>query len=182
MANITRQQAIRVIGLYIVILLALVRFLVYPLHGALAGKKAGLAEQYQSYSLKCRLLGRQEAEHRVKATVVDGTAKTSLSSFVYEKGVGHFDIQADIVDLIGKFTEKKGLVIVNFEFPEPVFGKNVTEIPVVLRLQGKMLDFIEALKIIENGERLLRVKAVEITNRGNDFNYSLTVTAFRVEK
>jgi len=179
MADITRQQAIRVIGLYLVIILALVRFLVYPLHTAVAGKKAGLAEQYESYSLKCRLLERQEAEHGGKAIAVD---KTALSLRVYEKGVGYFDIQADIIDGIRKFTEKKGLIMVNYELPEPVLGKNVSEVPVVLKLQGKMLDFIETLKIIENGKRFLRIKAIDINKSGNDFSYSLTITALRVEK
>jgi len=182
MADITRQQAIRVIGLYLVILLALVRFLVYPLHAAVAGKKAGLAEQYESYALKCRLLERQEAEHGGKAAAVDKTAKTALFPRVYEKGVGYFDIQADIIDRVGKFNEKRGLTIVNYELPEPVLGKNVSEVAVVLKLQGKMVDFIETLKIIENGKRFLRVKAVDINKSGNDFSYSLTITALRVEK
>jgi hypothetical protein len=182
MAKTTRQQAIREMGVYIVIILALVRFLVYPLHGAATAKKADLAEQRQSYSLKSRLLERREAEDRARPVLVDADAKGALFPGVYEKGVGYFDIQADMVDIIVKFTEAKGMVITNFEFPEPVFGKNVTEIPVVLRLQGKMLDFIEILKIIENNERLLKVKAVEINNRGKEYGYSLTITAFRVEK
>ncbi|PIP09104.1 MAG: hypothetical protein COX51_00510, partial [Syntrophobacteraceae bacterium CG23_combo_of_CG06-09_8_20_14_all_50_8] len=101
---------------------------------------------------------------------------------VYQKEVGYFDIQADIVDMIGKFAEKKGLIMTNLEFPEPIPGKNVSEVPVILKLQGKMLDFIETLEIIEKTPRLLIVKGVDISRSGNDFSYSLTITALRVEK
>lgn len=178
MAEIKRQQVIRVFGLYFVIILALVRFLIYPLNTSVAGKKTDFTAQYESYKLKHHLLQRQESEYGSKP-VVD---KTALFPRVYEKRAGYFDIQNDILDEIKKFNENNGLTIVNYELPEPVIGKNISEVFVVLRLQGKMLDFIETLKIIENGMRFFRVKVMDIRRSGKDLSYTLTITALRVEK
>jgi len=173
-----KQQTIRLIGLYIVVILTLLRFLVYPLNAALAGKKAVLAEQYAAYESRKQLFARQAAEHAGKP-VVDNT---SAFARLYDKGDGYFSIQSDIFEGIRKFIEKKGLTIVNYELPEPVAGKNVSEVFVVLKLQGKMFDFIETLRMLEEGKRFLRIKVMDINKSGNDFIYSLTIIALRVEK
>jgi hypothetical protein len=62
-------------------------------------------------------------------------------------------------------------------------GKNISEAPVLIRLEGKILDFIDILKSIEHGDKALWVKSLEINKvAGQDMRYFLTVTAFRVEK
>ena len=71
----------------------------------------------------------------------------------------------------------------DFEILEPAAGKNISEIPVLLRLQGKIIDFIDILKSIEKADKTLSVKSLEINRAaGQDLRYFLTVTAFRVER
>ena len=162
-----KQTMLREIGLYVVILLVILRFLIAPLNTAIAGKKAGLTEQYNSYLLKQRLLARQEVERTAKPA----TNASAIPSGVYAKGTGVFNIQADLIEAIRSGDEKKGLTVVNYELPEPVIGKNVSEVSVVLKLQGKMLDLIETLRAVENGKRLLMVKAIDINKAGNDLQF-----------
>jgi hypothetical protein len=82
-----------------------------------------------------------------------------------------------------KLAEKKGTIVLDFEILEPVVGKNVSEAPVLIRLEGKILDFIDILKSIEQGDKALWVKSLEINKvAGQDMRYFLTVTAFRVEQ
>jgi hypothetical protein len=181
MNEINRRDMIRTIGVYVVIIIALVRFLAYPLHTAVADKKVNLAEQYEAYKLKSHLLTRQQTE-RGGSTAAAAVDTAVLYPLVYEKSVGSFHIQADILDKIKQSIEKKKLTIVSYELPEPVIDKNISEVSVTVRLQGKMLDFMDLLKMLENQKRFLQVKTMEINKSTMDFNYALTITALRVEK
>jgi hypothetical protein len=53
---------------------------------------------------------------------------------------------------------------------------------VIVRFQGKPLDFMETLDMLEKDTMILRIKSMEISKIGNDFKYLLTICAFRVEK
>ena len=178
MADLNRQKALRTVGLYILVVLALARLLVYPMDAAVAAKKVSLAEQYESYKLKYRLSERQKAEH-VSRTNVD---RAALLPHLYDKGTAYSHIQTDILEKVIKFAENKKVTLLNFELPEPATGKNVTEVPVIVRFEGRPLDFMETLEMIEKDTMILKIKSTEITKTGKDFHYSLTIYAFRVEK
>jgi len=178
MADPARQKTIKVIGLYVVIILALARFLIYPLNAAVAGKKTSLVEQYENYKLKYRLVERQKTDQDSRAAV----DKTVLFTQLYEKGVGYSLIQADIIEQVTKFAEKKGMTVLNYEMPEPAIGKNVSEVPVIIRLQMKPLNIIETFEMIKKGKRILRIKSTDISMSGQDLQLSLNLSAFRVEK
>lgn len=172
-----RQKQIRAIGLYLIVLLALVRFLVYPLHAALQERKLILGEQYEGYQLKHRLFERQSQSKGIK-TVVNESA---VLPFLYDKRLSYSYIQADILEQLLKLAEEKGLTVLNFEMMEPIIGKAVSEAPVLIRLSGQSGAFIEVLQAIENGKKARGVKSLEITRTREDLRFSLTLSAFRVE-
>ena len=178
MADLNRKKTLRTVGLYILVILALARFLIYPMNAAVAGKKVSLDEQYESYTLKYRLLERQKGDQSGGAKV----DKTLLFPHLYEKSINYSRIQTDILEKVIKFAEKKKMILYNFEMPEPAIGKNVSEVPVIVRFQGKPLDFMETLEMLEKDTMILRIKSTEISKIGKDFNYLLTICAFRVEK
>jgi len=179
MADLNRQKVFRAVGFYLILLLVLMRFLVYPLNTAVAGRKVNIAEQYENYKLKYRLLERQKGEKQNTRPIVD---KTALFPQVYEKGVGYSHIQADILEEITKFVEAKGMTVLNFEMQEPIIGKEVSEVPVIIRIQAKPSGIMETMEMIERNRKALRIKSVEINKGGQDFQLALTIAAFRVEK
>ena len=166
------------IGIYVVVILALARLLVYPLHQAVAEKKLLLDERYNSYKIQYQLLERQRGERGGKI-VVD---KEVISRHLYDKGVRVSHIQADVLENFIKLADKKGVNILDFEVLEPVAGKNVSEVPVLVRLEGKPLECMDILKAVEQGDKVLRVKSVEINRAGQDLRLFLTMNAFRAEK
>jgi hypothetical protein len=164
-------------GLYLIVILGLLRFLVYPLHASIQEKKVLLGELAESYRIRVDALGKQ-IQTKPKA-VVD---KNHLHPNLFEKGISTSNIQAEILDWATKLAEKKGLTILNFEMLEPISGKNTTEIPILMRLRGVPGPFLEVLEAIEQGERALRVRSLEISRGDQDQLFSLTLSAFRVEK
>lgn len=179
MTNSERKKELKIIGLYVVIILTFLRFIAYPLYGAVGAKKTAFDDYYATYVLKYRLLENSKTQQKGKP-VVD---KKGLANSFYTKDVRFSNIQADVIETLIKLAEKKGLMVLDFEILEPAAGKNVSEIPVLLRLQGKIIDFIDILKSIEKADKTLSVKSLEINRAaGQDLRYFLTVTVFRVER
>jgi Tfp pilus assembly protein PilO len=172
---------IRVIGIYVIIILALLRFLIFPLQGAIQEKKVLLGEQQETYNLKYRAFERQRENQREKRGMETGVEKDDLLPQLYDKGTSNSYIYSEVLEQVTKFAEKRGLIVVNFEMLEPVAGKIISEIPILVRLRGQPGPFIEVLDTIKNGEKLLNIRSMEITKTGQDQFFSLTISAFRVE-
>jgi hypothetical protein len=172
------RMQMRMIGIYVVVILALIRFLVYPLHAALQEKKTLLGERVETYRLKGQVQERQRWDDAEK-TVID---KGALLPLLYEKGTSHSHIQTDVLERLINVAEKKGLTVLNFEMLQPSAGKAISEVPVLIRLRGAPGSFIEILETIEKDEKALSVKSMEITRGDQDQLFSLTVSAFRLER
>ena len=179
MAETTDQKPIqiRVIGIYVIIILALLRFLIFPLHGSIQEKKIVLGEQQETYSLKYQVFERQRENPGEKS----GVEKGALLPQLYDKGTSNSYIYSEVLEQVTKLAEKKGLTVVNFETLEPVAGKTIREVPILVRLRGQPGPFIEVLDAIKKSEKLLSIRSMEITKTGQDQFFSLTISAFRVE-
>ena len=180
MAEEPRQERlqIRVIGIYIIVILILLRFLVYPLPAAIQEKKTLLVDLYETYRLKSQVQERQKADQGQKPS----SDKDPLLLRLYDKGIPYSNIQSDIIEQIIKTAGEKGLTVINFEILEPGVGKDVSELPVVVRMKGAPGPLIEILETIEKSEKVLSVRSMEIAKSGQDQTFSLTLSAFRLER
>lgn len=168
---------IRTIGIYVIIILALLRFLILPLHTTLKEKKILLGERYENYRLKLKLVERQKEDQGTK-TVVD---KSVLLPYLYDKGHSYSFIQSSILEKVTKIAEQKGLGLINFEMLEPASGKGVSEVPILVRFKGEPKAFIETMESLEKDEKILNIRSMEITKSGPDQAFFLTISAFRLE-
>lgn len=180
MQKFVEHETFKVIGTYVVIILALVRFMVYPLHDAVAKKKIISDELYETYQLKTQLSAKQGLyqDKPVNIRIDKGLVVPSL----YEKGTSFSSMQADVLENIIRTAEKKGLAVQNFEMQEPTAGKIISDVPVLIRLTGKPDDQINLLKSVMSDRRLLLIKSMEMSKSGKDIFLTMIITAFRMEK
>jgi Tfp pilus assembly protein PilO len=173
-----KKIEVKKIGIHIIIILALIRFLVYPLHSMLQEKKALLEERYESYRLKYQVFEKQRKEQANEERV----KKSDLSPPLFGKEVSYSNIQVEVLSFVQNIAERNGLTLVNFEMMEPLLGREISEIPVLIRLRGEAKPFIEILKTIEKSEKLLSIRSLEVTRGEPGMNFSLTLSSFRLEK
>ena len=180
MAETPKQEQIqiKVIGVYVIVILILLRFLIYPLHVAIQEKKTFLPDLYETYRIKSQVQERQKRDQGEKTLL----GKDALLPHLYDKGIIYSNIQSEIIEQIIDIAGKKGLTILNFEMLEPGVGKGVSEVPILVRLKGPPGPFIETLETIEKSEKVLGTRSMEITKSGQDQVFSLTLSAFRLEK
>lgn len=177
------QKEIRNIGIYLIVALALIRFLIYPLHASVDGKKKMLAEQIETYQIKTSLLGKHLSDKQKQAVGrKPATDQRAVLSKAYEKGSRFSRIQADTVESFVKLAEKKGLMVLDFELLEPATGRTISDVPVLIRISGQPGAFIDLLADIEQNDKALKVKTMEINKVGADFRFFVTLSAFRMEQ
>ena len=172
---------IKVLGIYIIITLALLRFFVVPLHSTIQEKKAVLEEQQETYNIKYQVFERQRENQGKKTRTETGVDKNTVLLQLYGKGTPNSYIYSEVLERVTKLAEGRGLTVVNFETLEPVAGKTISEVPIVVRLRGQPAPFIEVLDVLKKSEKLLSIRSTEITKTGQDQFFSLTISAFRVE-
>jgi hypothetical protein len=169
---------IKRLGLYLVLLLVLLRFLILPLYGSVKEKKVLWGEVVERYQLKAQLAERRQ-ETGAEKRVVD---KGALLPYVYDKAMKASLIQSEVLEELIKLAEKKGLTVLNFEMMEPPAGKGLTELSVLIRLKGQPKLFFEMLKDMEKQEKILNIKSLEINRFGQEMAYAVTLSIFKVEK
>ena len=180
MSDQDKQQKIKVIGLYVIIVLAVMRFLLYPLYGAVQSAKTLLADEYANYHAKQQLLVkyRQAGEAARPATV----SSQAIVPRLYEKGIPIATIQAEVLESLLKKADLCRLTVQNYETPEAAGGKSMGVIPVVIRVQGSAEGFIQFLQEISKEKKVLSVQSMEVRTIGAETRYDLTIAAFRLLK
>jgi Tfp pilus assembly protein PilO len=180
MWKMIEPKIFKMIGVYVVIILALIRFILYPLDDSVAKKKIIFNELYETCDLKEQHFARRNLDQQ--KPLKSRMDKETIAPYLYEKGIPFSSIHADILEGIIKVAEKKGFVVQNFEMLEPASGKTVSEVPVLLRMSGKPLDMLDMLKIITAEGKIIQIKSLEINNKSGEIVLSLTLVAFRMEK
>jgi len=174
-----KQQRIKLIGLYVIIILAVMRFLIYPLHGAIKSTKNLLSDEVENYRVKQQLLMKYRQTGVAKPATGDSQAITPR---LYEKGIPVATIQAEVLESILKKAGDCKLTVHNYETPEAAGGTSVGVIPVIVRVQGPAEGFMEFLQSIQKEKKALAVQSMEVRAIGNDTRYDLTIAAFRLLK
>lgn len=164
------------IGVYIIILLALTRFLIYPLHAAVKDRRAALDDQRERNSIRTRIL-EQVRQGPQKDSLHDSGR---MHSALYPRGASIAKVQSDVVTMIRELSEGNGMSLTGFEMPEAVPGKKITEIPIVVRLKGRAESFLAVLKYISKEEKIMMIKAMEVAAAGPDLTVSLTIKVLRL--
>lgn len=180
MAETPKQEQIqiKVIGIYIVVILILLRFLIYPLQAAVQEKKTLLRDLSETYQIKSQVQERQKRDQGEKTLL----GKDALLPYLYDKGTLYSNIQSEIIEQIIKIAREKGSTVINFEMLEPGVGKGVSEVPVLVRLKGSPGPLLETLETIEKAEKVLSIRSMEVARSGQEGVVTLTLSAFRLEK
>ena len=173
-----KLPSLRAVGPYLLALLIIIRFLIMPLQSTASQKKLLLAERQELYATEQSLLERRLKQGAERSPKWDDETLAQLS---YPKDAADAVIQADLVRRLIETAEKKGLTVLNFEFPDVARDKEVSEIGVILRFKGQPRGLVDLLKEIEEFSKPLSIKSVESSKSGADFTVILSVVAFRVE-
>lgn len=172
-------QTIRKSAVYLIGILAVIRFLIMPMHNSLNTKRVLLAEKQGLYAAKHAFFERQPVNMQRDAAWADEKAAANL---FYPGDTPLPAVQAEILKGIIEGAEKKGLNVLSFELPDIIKDKEISETPVIVRLSGGIDKIIELMKDIEKSDKILSIKSLDTSKSGNDQFAIITISGFRIEK
>ncbi len=174
------KERIRILSVYILIMLIIIRFVVVPLNNSVKEKKNILSDYAEAYRAKALILKKQRHGQQEKEGIVD--AEKKLLDSVYQKDSPYASIQSEVIQEITGIAEKYGLVVINFELPEVTVTKDISEVPVLIRLKGGLKPVIDMLKDMEKWKKTCSFKNFELVKSEQEFALTMAVSAFRIER
>lgn len=173
----SQMKTVLLLGLAIIIAL---KFLVIPLRHSVGNKESLLNASLDTYRSRSAMV---RAYKEAKAASDDEAARNQLLlKSVYEKKKPFIVIQSEVIQTIFDEAEKQKVTLLNFEFPDTIVDKEISETPVQVRFKGPHKGAIGLLKAIEASKTILRCKQFEAQNSGQDFLFSALVVAYRIER
>jgi len=163
-------------GVFIILILAVLRLIIYPLHKALKDKEAILADQQQTFLMRSRLL--EQLHQMEKNNVSEELKQARLALYPREERLP--EIQADMLTVLSSIAAKEGVTVSGFETPETAAADKINEVTVVLRFSGNAHACVEMLKSIQTYKKTFLVKTMEISSGAQEINCVMTVSAFRI--
>jgi len=172
-----KREDLRKIGIYLIIILSIINFIIKPLNSKIKRNKGMLSELKQTYLLKKELY--EKKLYLTQTSQVIGEPKSL--SLLYSKDISYNLIRTKVLKWLIKKAEEKGLMVRSFEIPEVKKEKEITRINVLLCLKGKIKPFLEYLKMVETYNKLILIRNLELYPLGQEFNITITFSFFRRE-
>ncbi|HIJ59503.1 MAG TPA: hypothetical protein HPP56_02640 [Nitrospirae bacterium] len=169
------RQEIRKIAIYLILILAIIRFLIVPQASALKEKQELFQEIKETYEAKLILLQRNQGQEIPEKTSFDEDS-------IYDKGVSYTDIQTELLQNVLSIVEREGLSLVNYEMPEATPSKILTDVPVIIRLKGKPQAFNNFLFELLRYDKKIKFRQFETIKQEPDNTFNFTLITFRAEK
>ncbi len=172
------REGLKIVAIYILAILLVLRLAVVPLYGSVKAKKELLKDYTNTYNTKVQALERHRAE---KAQSGVGDMKQLIDA-LYTKDEPLSTIQSDTLMRLTTAAEEKGLTVVSYEMSEVSGSKVISEVPVLIRLRGEPKKFNELLTEISNWDKKVKFKQFDVSNTPQGIQYMLVITVFRAEK
>ena len=115
-----KKEDVRTAGIYLVIILALLRLAILPLNNSLAAKKTMLDEYMETYRTRMTTAQKQESAAEEKSR--RSTEEEKVLESLYPKDSSSETIQLAVLRMVMKTAEKEGISILSYEFPGPPAG------------------------------------------------------------
>ncbi len=135
--GVMNRERLKVIGFYVLAALIIARVVISPLQHSLGDKKTLLKEYEDTYKMRMLSFEKYKAEQEKGKNKESTSVDEGLMKSVYGSDIAFSALQADVVEKITALAGKQGLTILNFEFAEPTSLKAISEVPVVIKLNGE---------------------------------------------
>lgn len=173
-----KKEKLQLFGLYVVIILIFIRFFVVPYSKSVDKKKELLNNYIETYQTNTERIKRLEDIKRLEQKKL--ALKKTIEKKFYPKNEKDTQIQVDVLKQLIQLAVKNNLEFINFELIPPQTGKTITQIDVLLRINGQPKDFVKFLNAqMKENQKIHLVGLQIVKSADNKFLYTLT---FRVYK
>ncbi len=173
--NIDRRK----LGIYTLIVLIFLRFVVYPMKENVENQKQKLQDKLQEYMQNVKLYTSRNIKQPAKKLEHITISVQNLHK-IDEKSRA---IQIHISKLVKEYAKKEKLNIQSIELPKPVKGKYIEQIDVKVRLSTQNPYTVYSLfQYLEAMPKYTVIRETQINTIGNMVNFYFTITTYKLVK
>lgn len=169
-----KNMAMRKIGLYVVIVLAVLRFVVAPLHDSVENKKTLLKETTASLASAKQLL----KTYTAAGGESDPAIQEQLSTLIYPADSNKTALQTDLINEINAMAHANHLAALGFGLGESGETAGLKDFSVIVRLQGGLKPAITLFRELQGKKPLIRLRELEIADAGQGYLFIATLSGY----
>lgn len=163
------KEKLKKVLLHILVILLIIRLFFTPLYKEYKEKKEKFLKKVREY----------------ETTLVLKNKNTLISDDIINKVYSKEEIsliQTLLLGYVEDICKKNNIILSNFELVEPSTDGKVTEINIVLKLEGRPSQIIKFLNDIKKYPKILDVKNFEALETEQRYVFTVVLSTYRVEK
>lgn len=163
-------------GLFTIGILIFAKLFIQPLNQQLKQYRETLSELENTYKEKYKLY------LKLESLKPEGKQYPNIGYF-YSKDKKDVEVQIEMIDKLTTLSKKHNLELLNFEMSSPTEKEEGFKvIPVLIRLKGTPKNLITFYDDVRKLDKLYKVVNFETAKLQDDFSFTLTFVALKVDR
>jgi hypothetical protein len=155
---------LKIYAIHIIVILVIIKFLFLPTYKNLQEKKDLLRKKIKNYESTI-VLYKTEKIYQDYFTILDK---------LYRKEENYRYIQIRFIKYLENYCNINGLILLNYDLPEPIAYGKITEIDVFAKMEGNPNSLANFIKELRKTPKLVDIKSLEISETEGG-RYILTI-------
>lgn len=167
------------LGIYIIIILSILRFIIYPMNEKIKEDKSKLNSKLKDYMEDIKLYTSKKIETPKEETK---SSKISIEN-LHKSDEKAKDIQISIAKIVKKYAKKNNISLQSIEMPKPSKTKYIEQIDVKIRLSTQdPYKIFSLLQYLEAMPKYTIIRETQINAFGANVNFYFTITTYKLVK
>ncbi|GAB6077913.1 hypothetical protein [Hydrogenobaculum acidophilum] len=173
--NIDRKK----LGIYLIIILSILRFVIYPMKEELKKDKERLNSKLQNYMEDIKLY----TSKKIKQPKQNISNNEISIENLYDENTKSKDIQIYLAKLVKKYAKKANINLQSIEMPKPSKTKYIEQIDIKVRLStNDPYKVFSLFQYLEAMPKYTVVREAQINSFGQIVNFYFTVSTYKLVK
>jgi hypothetical protein len=147
------RSKLKIYAINIIVILVIIKFLFLPAYKNLQEKKDLLRKKIKNYEATI-VLYETEKVYQDYSIILDK---------LYRKEENYRYIQTTFIKFLENYCNINGLILLNYDLPEPLKYDKITEINVFAKMEGNANYLANFIKELRNTPKLVDIKSLEIS-------------------
>lgn len=165
------RETLKKILLHVLIIFVLLRLFFIPIYKEHNEKKEIFLKKVRDY--KSAMILKQDSNFVISNNLIKKVFySTEETTF----------IQTLLLSYVEDLCKKNNITISNFELNEPSLSGKISEISILLKLEGKPSQIIKFLNDLKTYSKILDIKNFELLETDRGYSFTVVLSTYRVEK
>ncbi len=171
--NIDRKK----LGIYLIIILSILRFVIYPMKEELKKDKERLNSKLQDYMEDIKLY----TSKKIKQPRQNISNNQISIENLYDESAKSKDIQISLAKLVKKYAKQNNINLQSIEMPKPSKTKYIEQIDIKVRLStNDPYKVFSLFQYLEAMPKYTVIRETQVNIFGQNVNFYFTVSTYKL--